>query len=61
MSKGDDDGRWVADGAIINVDDESANGEEAEQVEVNAKEAEGEKEQEVEGEKETEAADETLH
>ena len=59
LSKGDDDGHRVASGTIINVDDESANGEEAEQVE--AKDAEGEKGQEVEGEKEAEVADETLH
>src|ERR1700722_9060126 len=63
LSKGDDDGCRVTDGEIINIDEESANGEEAEQVEMNAKEAEGEKEQEMEGEKEAEMAnraDETL-
>src|SRR3984957_13482479 len=64
LSKGDDDSRRVADGEVIDIDEESADGEETEQVERNAKEAEGEKEQEVEGEKEVETADgadETLH
>ena len=64
MSKEDDTGRRVADGAIIDVNEESADGEEVEQVGVSANKAEGEKWQEVEGEKETEAADgadETLH
>ena len=74
MSKEEDSGRWVANGEVINVDEESADGEEAEQKEVSTKEAEEEKEQEVEGEMETEmevvvekemgladGADETLH
>ena len=60
LSKEDDDGRQIVGGAIINVDEESADGEEAEQGEVSTKETEGEKGQEVEGEKEVEAADETL-
>ena len=57
LLKEDDDGHRIVGGAIINVDEESADGEEAEQVEVSAKEAEGEKGQEVEGEKEAETAD----
>ena len=39
LSKEDDDGRRIIGGAIINVDEESADGEEAEQVEVSAKKA----------------------
>src|ERR1700720_1803065 len=57
LLKEDDNGRRVIGGTIINVDKESAGGEEVEQAEVSAKEAEGEKGQEVEGEKETEMAD----
>src|ERR1700720_4548787 len=57
LSKEDDDGHRIVGGAIINIDKESADGEEAEQVEVSTKEAEGEKGQEVEGEKEAETAD----
>ena len=72
MSKEEDGGCQAADEEVIDVDEESADGEEAGQV--NAEEAGGEKEQEVEGEKEAEmevvveeeagpaaGADETLH
>src|ERR1700722_14928525 len=72
MLKEEDGGRQAADEEVINVDEESADREEAEQV--NAEEAGGEMEQEVEGEKEAEmevvveeetgpaaGADETLH
>src|ERR1700720_1930638 len=40
MSKEEDGGRQVTNGEVIDVDEESANREEAEQKEVNAKEAE---------------------
>src|SRR6202041_3231297 len=52
MLKEEDGGRRAANEEVIDVDEESADGEEAEQV--NAEEAGGEKEQEVEGEKEAE-------
>src|SRR3984957_2686041 len=52
MAKEEDSGHRAADEEVIDVDEESADGEEAEQV--NAEEAGGEKEQEVEGEKEAE-------
>src|SRR3984957_6294108 len=52
LVKEQDGGRQAADEEIIDVDDESADGEEAERV--HAEEAGGEKEQEVEGEKEAE-------
>src|ERR1700720_1945691 len=52
LLKEDDNGHRIAGGAIININEESADGEEAEQgVEVNTKEAEGEKGEEGEGEK----------
>src|ERR1700720_3203868 len=52
LAKEEDGGRWATDDEIIDVDDESADGEEAERV--HAEEAGGEKEQEVEGEKKKE-------
>src|ERR1700720_4182786 len=52
MLKEEDGGRRAADEEVIDVDEESADGEEAEQM--NAEEPGGEKEQEVEGEKEAE-------
>ena len=52
MSKEEDGGRQAADEEVIDVDKESADGEEAEQV--NAEETGREKEQGVEGEKEAE-------
>src|ERR1700720_3003147 len=52
LAKEEDGGRRAADEEIIDVDDESADGEEAERV--HAEEAGGGKEQEVEGEKEAE-------
>ena len=58
LLKEDDNGHQIAGGAIININEESADGEEAEQgVEVNTKETEGVKGEEGEGEKEAEAAD----
>src|SRR3984957_20573185 len=52
MLEEEDGGRQAVDEEVIDVDDESADGEEAGRV--NAEEAGGEKEQEVEGEKEAE-------
>src|ERR1700723_432498 len=52
LAKGDDNGRRVSGGEMIDIDEESADGEETEQV--NTEETGGEKEQEVEGEKEAE-------
>ena len=52
MSKEEDGGRRATNEEVIDIDEESADGEEAEQV--NAEEAGGEKEQEVEGKTETE-------
>ena len=52
LAKEEDGGRRAANEEVIDVDDESADGEEAERV--HAEEAGGEKEQEVEGEKEAE-------
>src|ERR1700720_2770757 len=40
LSKEDDDGHRIVGGVVINVDEESTGGEEAEQVEVSMKEAE---------------------
>src|ERR1700720_3613386 len=72
LAKEEDGGHRAVNEEVIDVDDESADGEEAERV--HAEEAGGEKEQEVEGEKEGEmgggvegeaglavGADETLH
>src|ERR1700722_4870114 len=52
LAKEEDGGRRAIDEEVIDVDDESADGEEAGRV--NAEKAGGEKEQEVEGEKEAE-------
>ena len=52
MSKEEDGGRRAVDEEVIDVDDESADGEEAKRV--HAEEAGEEKEQEVEGETEVE-------
>src|ERR1700720_1082141 len=52
LAKEEDGGRQAVDEEVIDVNDESADGEEAGRV--NAEEAGGEKEQEVEGEKEAE-------
>ena len=52
MAKEEDGGRRAADEEVIDVDEESADGEEAKRV--HAEEAGEEKEQEVEGEKEAE-------
>ena len=52
LAKGDDDGCRVSGGEVIDIDEESADGEEMEQV--NAEETGGEKKQEVEGEKKEE-------
>src|ERR1700722_19975830 len=56
LAKEEDGGHRATDEEIINVDDESADGEEAERV--HAEEAGKEKEQEVEGEKEAEVEEE---
>ena len=52
LAKEEDGGRWAVDEEVIDVDDESADGEEVGRV--NAEEVGGEKEQEVEGKKEAE-------
>src|ERR1700719_5080171 len=56
MSKEEDGGRWASNEEVIDVDEESADGEEAKRV--HAEEAGKEKEQEVEGEKEAEVEEE---
>src|ERR1700720_2627490 len=52
LAKEEDSGRRAVNEEVIDVDDESADGEVAGRVEMNAKKAEGEKDQELEGEKE---------